>query len=146
MHVRDLLDLKHREVITIAPDATVDAAMELLLYHKISCLPAVNSEGELQGIISDKDIFRAAYESDTHFKEMSVGDLMSTDLIVGVLDDMVDYIAAVMTNNRIRHVPIVVDNRLIGLVSLGDIVKAQLQDLQVTNRYLQLYIEGNYPG
>ena len=146
MQVRDLLDLKHREVVTVDPDATVDAAMELLLHHKISCLPTVDSDGELQGILSDKDIFRAAYEFNTHFKEMSVGDLMSTDLIVGVLDDEIEYIAAVMTNNRIRHVPIVDNNRLIGLVSLGDIVKAQLRDLQVTNRYLQLYIEGNYPG
>lgn len=146
MLVRDLLDLKHREVITIDPDAPVETAMELLLHHKISCLPAVSRDGELQGIISDKDIFRAAYDYDNQFKGMPVCDFMSTDLIVGVLDDDTEYIAAVMTNNRIRHVPIVQDQRLIGLVSLGDIVKAQLRDLQVTNRYLQLYIEGNYPG
>lgn len=146
MRVRDLLGKKHREVITIAPLATVDEAMQRLLHHKISCLPVVGDDEALKGILSDKDIFRAAFEHDNTFKSLTVEDLMSTELIVGVLDDDLEYIGAIMTNNRIRHVPIMVEDRLVGLLSLGDIVKAQLSDLRVTNRYLQFYIDGTYPG
>ncbi|HOD66447.1 MAG TPA: CBS domain-containing protein [candidate division Zixibacteria bacterium] len=146
MLVRDLLKTKTRAVITIVPEAVVARAMHLLLANRISCLPVVDSGGMLRGIISDKDIFRAAHDRDRDFKTIPVADLMTTDLIIGVLDDDIEYIAAVMTNNRIRHVPIIDDGRLANLLSIGDILKAQLRDLKVDNRYLRQYIDGAYPG
>lgn len=146
MLVKDLLKEKIRDVVTITPNDTVSQAMHLLLTNRISCLPVVDNKGSLTGIISDKDIFRASHEHDKNFKAIRIADLMTRDLIVGVLDDDIDYIAAVMTNNRIRHVPILDDGRLVNLLSLGDIVKAQLRDLKVTNRYLRQYIEGTYPA
>ena len=71
---------------------------------------------------------------------------MSTNLIVGLPEDDVAYIAGVMTENRIRHVPIVDRDRIIGLLSVGDIVKTQIENIKVENRYLWQYIEGSYPG
>ena len=71
---------------------------------------------------------------------------MTTELIVGIEDDLVDYIATLMTNNRIRHIPIMRGASMIGLVSVGDVVKARLSDMAVENRYLKQYIRGDYPG
>jgi CBS domain-containing protein len=146
MLVQDILKEKNREVVTIRPEDTVETAMTKLLENKISCLPVLSADGELAGIVSDKDIFRTAYEYDARFKRMLVKEVMTTDLIIGVLDDDLNYIAAIMTNNRIRHVPIMDEGRMVNLLSVGDIIKAQLRDLKVTNRYLRMYIEGSYPG
>ncbi len=146
MLVKDLLKDKDRDVITASPSDKIDAAMEKLIQNKISCLPVLDDGGKLVGILSDKDVFRGAYENEEHFKRMEVRELMTSDVIIGVVDDDLEYIAAIMTNNRIRHVPIMDQDKLVNLLSVGDIVKAQLRDLEVTNRYLRMYIDGSYPG
>ncbi len=146
MLVKDILQAKDRRLITVGPDATLKQAMELLLKNKISSLPVLDDDEKLIGIISDKDIFRKAYEDAPNFQTKTVGDCMSTNLIVGLPEDNLAYIAGVMTENRIRHVPIVERDRIIGLLSVGDIVKTQMEHIKVENRYLWQYIEGTYPG
>ena len=146
MRVRDFMQSTPRQVITAAPETPVPQAMARLIENRVSCLPVVSDTAELVGIISDKDIFRAAFRDPLGFTGKQVGDLMTTDLIIGLPDDDFDYIAGVMTNNRIRHVPIVQDKRLVGLLSLGDIVKSQLKNIQIENRYLKKYIHNEYPG
>jgi len=146
MRVKDILKTKGRETITTTEATPVYDAMCLLVEHKISCLPVVNTKHSLVGIISDKDIFHRVHKDPNNFREATVGELMSTDVIVGVRDDDVAYIAGVMTNNRIRHVPIVENDKLIGLISVGDVVKTQMEHIQIENRYLKQFIDGNYPG
>jgi CBS domain-containing protein len=102
--------------------------------------------GQLVGIISDRDIFKSIYENQDNFRSLTVGNLMTTDVIVGVPEDEIDYIGGVMTNNRVRHVPILEEGKLVGLISVGDVVKAQIKRMEIENRYLKLYMEGNYPG
>ena len=146
MKVRDILKGKARDTITVRPETKISEAMRLLIVNKISCLPVVNESTNLLGIISDKDIFNKIYDDPDNFRASTVIDLMSKDLIVGVPDDEVSYIAGVMTNNRIRHVPIVENKQLAGLVSVGDVVKTQMENIQIENRYLKQYIDGSYPG
>ncbi|HWR82942.1 MAG TPA: CBS domain-containing protein [Candidatus Deferrimicrobium sp.] len=146
MKVKDILREKDGKLVTAQPAMNVLKAMELIIGNRISCLPVLDASGQLVGIISDKDIFRAVYEHQETFRRFTVGDLMTTNLIVGVADDDVDYIGGVMTKNRFRHVPIVDKAKLIGLISVGDIVKAQIKQMEIENRYLKLYMEGNYPG
>lgn len=146
MLVKDLLKQKSRDPITVSKGTNVLAAMQLLIEHKISCLPIVDDDRRLIGIISDKDIFTAVYDRQDSFVAYKVADLMATDLIVGVETDDVNYIAGLMTNNRIRHIPIVERDRLTGLISVGDVVKAQMTTIEVENRYLRKYIHGEYPG
>jgi CBS domain-containing protein len=146
MKVRDFMRNNPRQVITARENTLIPATMSLLLQNQISCLPILDDQAELVGIISDKDIFRAAYEDPHGFVDLSVKQLMTTNLLVGLADDDLDYIAGVMTNNRIRHVPIVENKRLIGLLSVGDIVKSQLKNIQIENRYLWKYISDEYPG
>lgn len=146
MKVADFMRDNARQIITARTDTKIQDAMALLLDNKISCLPVVNDQIELAGIVSDKDIFRAAYRDPGGFINGSVGEIMSTDLIVGLAEDDFDYIAGLMTKNRIRHVPIVENKQLKGLLSLGDIVKSRLTSIKIENRYLKMYIEDAYPG
>jgi CBS domain-containing protein len=146
MKVKEFLAANPRKVVTVQPDTLVQHAMARLIENAISCLPVESPKGELLGIISDKDIFRAAHKNPGTFIQEKVKELMSSDLIVGVGDDDFDYIAGVMTNNRIRHVPIVDRKRLIGLISVGDVVKSQLRSIQIENRYLRKYILDSYPS
>ncbi len=146
MQVKDILEAKKHEVITAARETTVPDAMELLISNKISCLPVVGSGDQLMGIISDKDIFSEARKDPTGFTGLAVSDLMTENVIVGLEDDEIAYIAGIMTNNRIRHVPIVREKKLIGLVSVGDVVKTQMESMQIENRYLKQYIGGDYPA
>lgn len=146
MTVRELLDSKARETITASPAMTVPRAMELLIQHQISCLPVLDLTHRLIGMVSDKDIFRLIHKYPFEFRSAKVGDIMTSEVIIGTPDDDLRYIAGVMTRNRIRHVPIVADGHLLGLVSIGDIVKARMTSVETENRYLWQYIEGSYPA
>ena len=145
MTVKELLQEKQTEIHTIDKHTSIVQAMECLISKKISCLPILENDS-LIGIISDKDIFKTIFENRSHFDELAVHNFMTEDVIVGVLDDDIEYIANMMTNNRIRHVPIVDGKKLIGLISIGDIVKAKEQDIKIENRYLKQFIDGTYPG
>lgn len=124
----------------------IAAAMELLINNQISCLPVIDESGKLEGIVSDRDIFRAIFKDNGSFTKLTISDLMTRHLMVGVPDDEVQYIAGVMTQNRIRHIPIVDDDNIVGLISVGDVVKAQIDSVEVENRYLKTYITGRDQG
>ncbi|MFZ1682914.1 MAG: CBS domain-containing protein [Candidatus Zixiibacteriota bacterium] len=146
MRVRDLLQAKQRAVISTVPAIPVTKAMALMIDHQISCLPVLDEEGRLLGIISDKDIFRQLHKDRHNIDLVTVGELMTTDVIVGVEEDEVSYMAGIMTKNRIRHIPILKGDQVVGLVSVGDIVKTQMSNIEIENRYLWQYINGSYPG
>lgn len=146
MRVQDVLKDKDKTTITVTADTPIVEAMERLITNKISCLPVVDEKDQLVGIVSDKDIFKTVHEHLEDFSKYTIGDVMTSDVIVGLEDDEISYIAGLMTKNRIRHVPIVEQQCLKGLVSIGDVVKTQMSDIEIENRYLKLYISGNYPG
>ena len=142
MLVKTLLESKPRDLITAAADTPVDQAMDLLITKNIGCLPIVENDGKLVGIVSDKDIFRKIHETKGNYHNLSVGDMMTTDLIVGLPDDDIEYIAGVMDNNWIRHIPVVEGDRLVGLVSIGDVIRVRSSRHEIENRYLKLYMSG----
>ncbi len=146
MLVKDLLKAKSKELVTADDSLGIREAMRVLIENKISCLLVTDNDNNLRGIMSDKDIFKLCYEKHCDFASTSLSDLVTSDVIVGVESDDLGYIAGLMTNNRIRHVPIVDGEKLVGLVSIGDVVKAQMADLEAHNRYLHQYIDGSYPA
>ena len=146
MKVKDVLKNKKREIVTVEASTDLLTAMELLINNEVGCLPVLGYSGQLIGIISDKDIFHAVFENQDNFGSLKVSNLMTTDLLVGLAEDEIDYIGGVMTENKVRHIPIVEKDKLVGLISLGDVVKAEIKRMQIENRYLKLYLEGNYPG
>ena len=142
MSVKNILAVKSDRIITTKPDTTIDQAMDLLINNKIGCLPVVQNDGKLVGIISDHDIFAKIHATRGDYHSLKVSDLMTTELIVGVPDDELDYIAGVMKKNWIRHVPIVEGDHIIGIISQRDIIKYRVQRAEVENRYLMDMLHG----
>ncbi len=142
MKVADLLKSKGQTVITVSPDEPIFNAMGKLIEHKIGSLVVVDAEKKIVGIISERDIMRAAYSDYDTLKSKKVANLMTTNLIVAIPEDDVDYIMGIMTQNRIRHLPIVTKDGIEGIISIGDIVKFELEEIQVKNRYLEEYMYG----
>jgi len=141
MKIREVLDRKERGVVTVEPGRTVLEAMQVLVEHNIGSV-VVTRDGSVLGILTERDVLRIGAAEPGSLSTTLVGDAMTTDLVVGVAEDLVDYAAGIMTANRIRHLPIVDGERLSGVVSIGDVVSAMKQEKEVENRYLRDYIQG----
>ena len=146
MLVRDMLKKSPHEIITVEPKTGVRAAMETLISNKIGCLPVLDAKGNLVGILDDQDIFRAVYENQEEFEKFTAEDLMTSELIIGMPNDEMNYVAGLMAKNDIRYIPIMENRKMIGLISPGDVVKAQMKHIEIENRYLKMYMEGTHLG
>ena len=126
MQVRDLLDSKPPPV-TIRAEQDVPDAMRLLIEKRIGSLIVVDDKGGPVGIITERDIFHLAFRYRGDMMDMKVIDSMTSRLVTGSPEDNLDEVARLMTEKRIRHLPIMDDkDGLCGIVSIGDIVKARL--------------------
>ncbi len=139
MLVRAMMEDKPQNLVTATAETTVENAMEMLINKRISCLPILDSDQKLVGVVSDQDIFKKIHEHSGDYRVLRLGDFMTTELIVGVPEDSLEYVAKIMTKNWIRHLPIVDGDDLVGLVSQRDIVREQSQNMEAENRYLKLY-------
>ena len=127
MRVRDILNSKSPPV-TVRNNNDMAAAMRLLIDNNIGSLIVVDDEDQPVGIITERDIFHLAFRYRGDMMDMKVGENMSSDLTVGAPEDDLDHVARIMTEKHIRHIPIIDDDeRLCGIVSIGDIVKAGLR-------------------
>jgi len=141
MRIGDVPKLRGTDLRTIGPTATVHEAIKTLVRHNIGALPVCGDGGELIGIVTERDILRLAAGNDCHEAiGRRVGDVMTTDLIIGVADDDIDYALHVMTENRIRHLPILDGRRLLDIISIGDLVKARLEATRTEVRFLRDYV------
>lgn len=142
MTIRDILSTKGANVITIDSEKTVHDAIQILVKHNIGSLLVVDEKGNPVGIITERDILRESAERDNKLRKTIVKDVMTKDLIIGVPDDEIEYTMSIMTKNRIRHMPIMDQNKVVGMISIGDVVKAQLDEQEYNNRYLKQYMFG----
>jgi CBS domain-containing protein len=141
MQVRDILQSKGTTVTTIGPEATIHEAMKTLVQHRIGSLVVSDEGGKIVGIITERDILRECAEHSERVKNTQVREVMTTNLIIGLPDDEISYVMGIMTHNRMRHLPIIANEKLEGLISIGDVVKAQLEETEFENRYLKDYIQ-----
>lgn len=147
MKVKDILKVKGSKVYTISENATLMAATAKFFSNKIGSLVVLNDLDEFVGIVSPNDILKAIHEGCAENCALQkVHEVMTKNVICASEEDSLDYIQAVMTENRVRHIPIMDKKELKGLVSIGDVVNAQISKRDVENRYLIDYIEGKYPG
>lgn len=146
MKVKDILAAKGNRVVTIDKTTTILDAMSIFSANRVGSLLIVDKAGGILGIIGARDVLMAVINHLDKIKTMTVDEIMTTNLIVGTEDDSVDYILAIMTENRIRHIPIMRGKELQGLVSIGDVVKGLLTEKDVENRYLKDYIADKYPA
>ncbi|QCO17824.1 CBS domain-containing protein (plasmid) [Azospirillum brasilense] len=142
MHIAAVLKRKGTEIITASPDDRIDAVARKLAHHKIGAVLIMKDDGRPAGILSERDIVRAVAADGAAALERPVGDLMTRDLVTGSPADTVSQIMGVMTQRRIRHLPILENGELVGLVSIGDIVKARLDDAELEVESLRGYVAG----
>ena len=124
MNVARILATKGSGLITIRPEQSIREAIALLSKHNIGALVATDDKGLLLGILSERDITRAIAK-DEHVFERAVADLMTKEVVTGVPQDDLRVVASTMTERRFRHLLIIDKGKLIGIVSIGDVVKAQ---------------------
>lgn len=139
MNIASLLASKGSKVITIQPDQTVRQAVALLAQHNIGALVVVDRTSKPAGIVSERDIVRAAASNERVFSE-PVGSIMTKDVIIGLPHDDLASVGHTMTERRIRHLPVMLESQLLGIVSIGDVVKAQRDQYQGEVETLQTQI------
>lgn len=139
MLVRQLLDSKGRDVLSIAPHASVYEAVALMAEHSIGALLVVDY-ARLVGVLSERDYARKVILQDRASKTTTVGEIMSSPVITGRESQTVSECMALMTERRIRHLPIVEDGQVTGVISIGDLVKAIIADQQFVIAQLETYI------
>ncbi len=139
--IKEILEHKGSQVWTIAPDASVMDALRLMAEKEVGAL-AVTEDGRLVGIISERDYARKVVLKGRASRDTRVQEIMATRVICTQLDRTVDECMALMTEKRIRHLPVVSDGQLLGMVSVGDLVKSIIADQQFVIDQLVHYITG----
>jgi CBS domain-containing protein len=143
--IESVLKLKGRQVLSVAPTATVYEAIEKMSEKGVGAL-LVMSEGRLTGIISERDYARKVILKDRSSKQTQVREIMTTPVLTVTPADTVEECMRIITENRIRHLPVVDRDRVVGIISIGDLVNWIITAHEETIGQLQSYISGQYPG
>lgn len=142
MKVKAMLSAKESKVVTARPDATVATAINLLKQKKIGALVISDDGNRIQGILSERDVVRALVDHGGDLLKMPVSDLMTRAVKTCSLDANIHDVMSEMTNSRIRHLPVLDDGKLCGVISIGDVVKNRLDELEAETTVLREYIAG----
>ena len=140
--VKDILRAKGHDVWTISPGATVYEALSLMAEKNVGALVVVNGTGVV-GIISERDYARKVILHGKSSREISVREIMTSRVYYVRPDQNIEECMAQMTDKHIRHLPVLEDDRLIGVVSIGDVVKAMIEHREFVIKQLENYITGN---
>jgi CBS domain-containing protein len=142
MKVRDILFAKGAQVFTVFPHESVQDVVRVLMAHRIGALLVVDAHGQMAGIITERDVLRECLCGADRLGQIAVSEAMTTDLVVGLPDDTIDHAMSAMTRHRVRHLPILEDGRVAGLISIGDVVRSSLDETVYENGFLHEYIHG----
>jgi CBS domain-containing protein len=143
--VRSLLDKKGRAVWSISPQETVYRAVQLMSERQVGAL-VVLSGGQLAGIVSERDYARKVILKGRNSQFTSVSEIMTTPVLFVTPEQTVEECMRLMTSRRIRHLPVVERNTVVGVLSIGDVVDWIVTSQQQTITHLRNYIAGSYPG
>ena len=139
MRIADVLRNKGASVATITPETSVAGLLTELTLHNIGAMVVVSPDGVV-GIVSERDVVRKLHQIGAEILMRPVSEIMTTTVATCSPTDSLDSISALMTNNRVRHVPVMANGRLAGIVSIGDVVKTRLEELEAQQEQLQAYI------
>ena len=138
--VKHLLDAKGRNVISIAPDASVFDAIKVMADESIGSLVVMDENGKLAGIVTERDYARKVIVMGRSSKDTPVAEIMTTDVLTAASDHTVNACMEIMTERKIRHLPVVEDGRVIAMISIGDLVQAIIADQKEEIEHLEHYI------
>jgi CBS domain-containing protein len=139
MRIADVLRTKGSAVATIDPDVPVSELLRALAEHNVGAIVVVGAGG-VAGIVSERDVVRRLHESGADLLSSPVSAIMTADVFTCSPTDTVDSLTVVMTERRFRHVPVLSDGQLVGIVSIGDVVKSRIGQLEQSQDQLQAYI------
>ncbi len=149
MRIKDILEDKGADVVTIDADQTIHAAVVKLNHHGFGALVVTGENGQIAGIVTERDILQCCGDNCTHLKNapprehalcpVLVRDIMTKELVIGVPGDDLNYAMGVMTKHRIRHLPILDDGKLAGIISIGDLINAHFEENVFESRTLKEY-------
>jgi CBS domain-containing protein len=139
MRINEILHGKDPEVVTITPGSTVRELVELLAEHNIGALVVSEDGNTVDGIVSERDVVRSLH-SDESPLDAPVSDIMTAEVLSCQPHDSVNELMRLMTDHRIRHVPVIVDGSLTGIVSIGDVVKSRMGELEFERDQLNRYV------
>jgi CBS domain-containing protein len=140
MFVRDILAEKGTEVVTVLRETNVREFVKILVEHRIGAVPVSDGKGGVAGVMSERDVIYTLAEKGADCLDGQVGDLMSTDVAACEPGTTIDSIMGLMTRRRIRHLPVLEDGQLVGIVSIGDIVKWRIAQAEREASELRNYI------
>lgn len=137
MKIRDVLAGKRRGVIAVRPDQPAAALPKMLDAHNISAVAVIGIDGRLRGIVTDKLVLKAMAQRNARLARLTVDDVMQTPAPTCTPDDSVTHAMRRMTDERVRHLLVLEDEHVIGIVSIGDLVKSRLTDAELESRVLR---------
>ncbi len=144
--VKEVLGPVNTNVISIAKDKSVADAIDLMVEREVGAILVFDGEKPV-GMFTERDVLKCwARERNRSFSQVKVAELMSSNMLIVEPDDDLCYVTTIMIKNRIRHLPVVEKNRIVAMLSIRDVVKAQVTDLRAQNHYLKDYISDKYPG
>lgn len=139
MRIADVLRNKGAAVATITPETSVAGLLTELTVHNIGAMVVVSPDGVV-GIVSERDVVRKLHERGAELLTLPVSAIMTTVVATCTPNDSVDSLSALMTTNRVRHIPVIEGGRLAGIVSIGDVVKTRMEELEAEQEQLHAYI------
>ncbi|HVV10266.1 CBS domain-containing protein [Amycolatopsis sp.] len=139
MRIADLIRSKGSAVATVTPQTTVAELLAGLSEHNIGAMVVLGPDG-VAGIVSERDVVRRLHERGAALLGQPVAEIMTTVVATCTPRDSVDDLSVLMTQRRVRHVPVLDDGRLAGIISIGDVVKTRMEELETSQQQLQAYI------
>ncbi|MGV0835178.1 CBS domain-containing protein [Mycolicibacterium thermoresistibile] len=144
MRIADVLRRKGSTVATVTETTTITGLLAEMATHNIGAMVVVRPDGQggIAGMVSERDVVRKLHQRGSGLLDQPVSEIMTSLVVTCAPDDAVDDLAAMMTDNRVRHVPVLEDGRLAGIVSIGDVVKTRMEELEAEQEHLHAYITG----
>ena len=143
MLVRHILESKGRRIISIDSEATVSEAIAKLVQNNIGSLPVLDQSGSLVGVFSERDVLRVIHSRGEGFGRLRVAEVMTARPITCSLEDDVNDVMGKMSERHIAKVPVLSNEQLVGVISVGDVIKVMYDKVHAENQHLLSYIQGN---
>ena len=144
MKIKDISRIKGREPVTIKPADSLFTAIQKMVNNQIGAMPVCDFKGKLEGILSERDILKWINKGNTNVKNTKVADVMTREVIVGDPEDDLNDTLKTMTIKGIRHLPVMTGTRVVGILSLRDVIEERLTECNTQVEYLHDYISGGH--